>query len=427
MFRTSHRWAGFCSAESGGSHTGGKRLPRLRAGRTEGGSKRMDRKFPRLTFWRAVFLILMAAGAYSTVLRFAKGLGASTNLSDQFPWGLWIGFDILCGVGLAAGGFTLAATVHIFNIERYKPICRPAILTAFLGYVLVIVALMFDLGRPYRIWHALIMWNPHSVMFEVAWCVMLYTTVLALEFAPVVFERFRLRTPLKMVRAIQIPLVITGVILSTLHQSSLGTVYLVVPYKLHPLWYTPILPVLFYTSAICVGLAMTIFESRHSSRALKRPFELPLLASLGRTLAVGLAFYLSLRLIDLGKRDALRHILEPRLESYLFGLEISLLLLPMLLLFRRRVRLNPGALYLSAVLVIFGFITNRLNVSVTGLESAAGVTYTPKWTEIAVTLAIIAAGFALFRFLAEHLPVFEPSPGRSEATPVEEPEYAGVR
>jgi Ni/Fe-hydrogenase subunit HybB-like protein len=251
------------------------------------------------------------------------------------------------------------------------------------------------------------MWNPHSVMFEVAWCVMLYTTVLALEFAPAVFERFRMRTPLRVIRFIQIPLVIAGVILSTLHQSSLGTLYLIVPYKLHPLWYSPILPVLFYTSAICVGLAMAIFESRHSSRAFGRPFELPLLASLGRVLAVGLAFYLTLRFIDLGKRDALRYIFEPRLESLLFGLEISLMLLPMLLLFRHRVRLNPGALYASAVLVVFGFVTNRLNVSLTGLESAAGVTYLPKWTEVAVTLAIIALGFALFRFLAAHLPVFE--------------------
>jgi Ni/Fe-hydrogenase subunit HybB-like protein len=386
-------------------------------------------RLPKLTFWRAVFVLLMAAGAYVTVLRFAYGLGASTNLSDQFPWGMWIGFDVLCGVGLAAGGFTLAATVHIFNIERYKPICRPAILTAFLGYTLVIVALMFDLGRPYRIWHALIMWNPHSVMFEVAWCVMLYTTVLALEFAPAVFERFRMRTPQRVLRMIQIPLVIAGVILSTLHQSSLGSLYLIVPYKLHPLWYTPLLPVLFYLSAICVGLAMAIFESRHSSRALKRPFELPLLASLGRVLAVGLAFYLAVRLIDLGKRGALGHILEPRLESYLFGLEISLMLLPMLLLFRRRVRFNPGALYASAVLVVFGFVTNRLNVSITGMESAAGVAYLPKWTEVALTLSIIAAGFAIFRFLAAHLPVFEEphAADEIECAPCEEAEQLVAR
>ena len=139
----------------------------------------------KLTFWKLVFLALMATGFYSTVLRFTQGLGRTTNLSDQFPWGLWIGFDVLCGVMLAAGGFTLTSAVHIFNIKRLHPIVRPTILTAFLGYLLVCVALMYDLGRPYRIWHPLIMRNPHSVMFEVAYCVMLYTTVLALEFSPI--------------------------------------------------------------------------------------------------------------------------------------------------------------------------------------------------------------------------------------------------
>ena len=192
----------------------------------------------RTYFWRAVFAVLMLAGAYSTFVRFYYGLGASTNLSDQFPWGIWIGFDVLCGVGLAAGGFTLAAIVHIFNIKSFHPVVRPAILTAFLGYMLVVVALMFDLGRPYRIWHPIIMWNPRSVMFEVGWCVTLYTTVLALEFSPLVFEKLRLERPLRIIHGIQIPLVIAGVLLSTLHQSSLGSLYLIVPGKLHPLWYT---------------------------------------------------------------------------------------------------------------------------------------------------------------------------------------------
>src|SRR5580700_6382318 len=176
----------------------------------------------RFTFWKAVFLVIMVAGLYSTYIRFFHGLGASANLSDQFPWGIWIGFDVLCGVMLAAGGFTLTAAVHIFNIKRLRPIVRPTILTAFLGYVLVCIALMYDLGRPYRIWHPLIMRNPHSVMFEVAYCVMLYTAVLSLEFSPIVLERFNLQKPLKIVRTALIPLVILGVILSTLHQSSLG-------------------------------------------------------------------------------------------------------------------------------------------------------------------------------------------------------------
>src|SRR5215468_7374789 len=180
----------------------------------------------KFTFWKLVFLVLMAAGFYGTVVRFAQGLGRSTNLNDQFPWGLWIGFDVLCGVMLAAGGFTLTAAVHIFNIKRLRPIVRPTILTAFLGYVLVCVAILFDLGKPYNIWHPLIMRNPHSVMFEVAYCVMLYTTVLALEFSPIVFEHLGWSKALKVVRSLMIIFVILGVILSTLHQSSLGTLYL---------------------------------------------------------------------------------------------------------------------------------------------------------------------------------------------------------
>ena len=364
-------------------------------------------KIPRFTVWRAIFVALLLAGLYASWVRVFQGLGAATNLNDKFPWGLWIGFDILCGVGLASGGFTLVAIVHIFNIKRYQPILRPAVLTAFLGYLLVIFALLFDLGRPFSIWHALIMWNPHSVMFEVAWCVMLYTTVLFLEFVPVVFERLRWHAPLRMIRAISVPLVILGVILSTLHQSSLGSLFLIVPSKLHPLWYTPFQPVFFFVSAICAGLAMTIFESWHSSRAFGRHLELPLLESMGRVLAVLLSVYLTMRALDLTHRGAWVYVFENRYESYLFGLEIALMLLPMMLLYREHVRTNPGALYGAALMVVFGFIANRLNVSITGMESGSGTSYIPKWTEVGITLAIVAVGFAIFRLIATYLPVFE--------------------
>jgi Ni/Fe-hydrogenase subunit HybB-like protein len=366
----------------------------------------------KFTFWKLVFAVLMVAGLYGTVVRFLQGLGPSTNLSDQFPWGLWIGFDVLCGVMLAAGGFTLTAAVHIFNIKRLHAIVRPTILTAFLGYVLVCVALMYDLGRPYRIWHPLIMRNPHSVMFEVAYCVMLYTTVLSLEFSPIVLERFNLQKPLKIVRAALIPLVILGVVLSTLHQSSLGTVYLIMPEKLHPLWYTPLLPVFFFVSAIAVGLAMTIFESSMSSRYFGQQLELPILQELGRVLVVVLSVYGILRFEDLLHRGVLKMLLHPGYEVYLFWLEIGLsLILPLLLLSQRKVRTTAQGLYLAAVLVVLGFITNRLNVSITGQESVVGRHYMPKWTEIAVTGAIIAAGFALFGLAVKYLPIF----------PVEEP------
>lgn len=361
----------------------------------------------KITFWKIVFLFLMAAGVCATYVRFAKGLGAATNLSDQFPWGIWVGFDVLCGVMLAAGGFTLTAAVHILNIKRLKPIVRPTILTAFLGYVLVSIALMFDLGKPYNIWHPLIMRNPHSVMFEVAYCVMLYTTVLALEFSPIVLEHFNLQKPLKIVRAVLIPLVIGGVILSTLHQSSLGTLYLIMPGKLHPFWYTPLLPVFFFLSAIAVGLAMTIFESSMSAKHFGRKLELPIIQELGRVLLVVLGVIAILRFEDLLHRGMLAQTLKPGYEMYLFWLEISLsAVLPLILLMQKKVRSSAGGLYGIAVLVVLGFITNRLNVSITGLEASAGMRYVPKWPELAITGAIIAAGFALFGLAAKYLPIF---------------------
>jgi Ni/Fe-hydrogenase subunit HybB-like protein len=369
-------------------------------------------RLPRLTFWKTVMVIVFVAGAYATLLRFTRGLGATTNLSDQFPWGLWIGFDVLCGVMMAAGGFALTATVYILNLDRFRPIIRPTVLTAFLGYSLVIMALMYDLGRPYRIWHPLIMWNPHSVMFEVGWCVTLYTTVLALEFAPIVFERLRLEKALRVQHAIVIPLVIAGVLLSTLHQSSLGSLYLIVPEKLHPLWYTPLLPVFFFLSAICVGLAMTIFESHMSSKAFGKQLELPLLVSLGRVLLVALAVYSVLRFQDLYHRGALTYLRHFGYETDLFYLEVGLgLLLPIALLLNRKVRESEAGLYVAAVLVVLGFITNRLNVSITGMEASAGMHYIPKWTEIAVTASIIAAGFAIFALAARYLPIFPEAGG----------------
>jgi Ni/Fe-hydrogenase subunit HybB-like protein len=365
-------------------------------------------KFPKLTFWRAVLVLILAAGFYSTVLRFAKGLGAATNLSDQFPWGLWIGFDVLCGVGLAAGGFTLAAIVYVFHIDRFHPVLRPSILTAFLGYALVAVALLFDLGKPYNIWHPMVMWNPHSVMFEVAWCVMLYLTVLALEFSPAVLERFHLHKPLRIVKAVTIPLVIAGVMLSTLHQSSLGSLYLIVPEKLYPYWYSPLLPVFFFISAVSVGMAMVIFESNLSSRAFGREIEMPLLEVLGRAMAVMLAIYGLLKFQDLWRRGALVHLREPSTETLLFLLEVTLgVLIPFPLLLFRKVREDRQSLFGVAVLVITGFLLNRLNVSITGMEASSGVHYFPRWTEVAVTLSIVGVGFLLFSLAVRYLDVME--------------------
>ena len=361
----------------------------------------------KVTFWRLVLAVVLVAGAYASVLRFSRGLGATTSLSDVFPWGLWIGFDVMCGVMLAAGGFTLTAAVYLFNLKKFKPIVRPTVLTAFLGYLLVVVALLFDLGRGYRIWHPLVMWNPRSVMFEVAWCVTLYTTVLSLEFAGVFFERFHLYKLLRVQKMFLIPLVIAGVMLSTLHQSSLGSLYLIVPNKLHPLWYTPLLPVLFFLSAICVGLAMTIFESSMSSRHFGKQLELPLIQGLGRTLLLMLCVYTVVRFQDLLHRGVFSLVRQDGWEVWLFLLEILLSsALPICLLLIPKVRESPKGLYLSAVLCILGFVANRMNVTITGMEAAARIKYFPKWTEIAVTLAIIGFGFLVFALAVRYLPIF---------------------
>jgi Ni/Fe-hydrogenase subunit HybB-like protein len=361
----------------------------------------------KLTFWKGVFFVVMAMGLYSTYVRYAQGLGAVSNMTDRFPWGLWIGFDCLCGVMLAAGGFCIVGAVYLFNVERLHSIVRPAVLTAFLGYLLFIVGLLFDLGRPWFIWHQLIYMNPHSVMFEVGMCVMTYTTVLFFEFLPNVFERFHLYQPVKWIQKIYPALIVLGVLLSTLHQSSLGSLYLIMPTKLHPFWYSPALPFLFFGSAIAVGLAMTIFESTQSSSALGRRLELSVLVTLGGALLVTLWVNALLRFQDYFHRRLLREIIRPSYEAYFLWAELLMaFVIPIALLSFKKVRLSPNGLYWVSVISLLGFVTNRLNVSVIGFETYAGQHYVPKWTEFSVTLMIIAMGFALFRLAVQYLPIF---------------------
>ena len=365
-------------------------------------------RLPRLfTLWKLIFAAVIAAGLYATWVRVFKGLGASTGLNDDFPWGIWIGFDVMCGVALAAGGFTIAATVYVLHLERFRPILRPTILTAFLGYLMVVVSLMFDLGQPHRIWHPMIMWNSRSVMFEVGWCVVFYNTVLALEFSPAVLERFRFKRTLRVLHYVTPLLVIAGVVLSTLHQSSLGTLFVIAPNKLHGLWYTPWLPVLFYLSAIAVGLAMTIFESYLSNRAFGVSLHASLLASLGKALAVVLGVYLVARLATLAAGGHLPLLFEGSFESLMFFLEIALgTVLPMVMLSYRRVREHKTLLFYSAFLVILGLVLNRMNVGITGMQGHAASIYRPSLLEVATTAAIVAGGVAVFGLAVRYLPIF---------------------
>jgi Ni/Fe-hydrogenase subunit HybB-like protein len=359
-------------------------------------------------FWSYLFGVILAAGAVVTVLRFFRGLGAVTNLSDKFPWGLWIGFDVLCGVALAAGGFTITTAVYVFNLKRFRPIVRPTILTALLGYILVAVGLLYDLGKPWNIWHPMVMWNPRSAMFEVSWCVMLYLTVLTLEFSAVVFERLSWKRAAAVQHAATVPLVIAGAIISTLHQSSLGTFYLITPGKLHPLWYSPLLPWMFYLSAIAGGLAMMIVESRLSSRALGRGLEMPLLQALGKALIVALGIYASARFLDLARLGVLGEVLSASREARFFQLEIAIgVILPLVLLAAPAVRRNSERLYRAAVLVVAGLVVNRLNVSITGFEGAQGAHYVPTVAEGIITLMLLGIGIAAFGLAVRYLPIME--------------------
>jgi len=363
---------------------------------------------PGVTAAFAVAALILAVGAYATIVRFFRGLGASTNLNDLAPWGMWIGFDVMSGVALAAGGFVIAATVHIFHRERYEPLLRPAILTAFLGYLLVIFGLLFDLGQPWRIWHALIYWNPHSVLFEVAWCVMTYTAVLALEFAPMLFERLRLPRPRRILRAVTIPLIILGITLSTMHQSSLGSMFLIFPEKLSPLSYTPIIPVLFFTSAVAVGLAMVTVESLLSARFMRHEAHMALLNSVGRATAVVLLIYAAIKIGDVVARGAWTAFVPFGWTDLTWLAELALtVLLPAGLLLIPSVRAGRGKLLAVQLLVVIGVIVNRVNLAVPSLVAASNGSYFPGWMEFAITLALLTAGVVAFAIAAKHLPVFD--------------------
>lgn len=381
----------------------------------------------QLSFWTVFGGLLALSLLPIAYFRFTRGLGGVTNLSDAFPWGMWIGFDVLCGVGLAAGGFAVTATVHLFHLEEFKPIVRPTVLTAFLGYLLVIFALLFDLGKPWNVWHPIIMWNPHSVMFEVGWCVMLYTTVLSLEFAPVVFERFKLNALLRIVKALTPVLVVLGVILSTLHQSSLGSLFLILPHKVHPLWYSPLLPVFFFLSALAGGLGMVVVESWFSHRVFGKAIETHLLARLSRVSVVILALYLALRIRDLAVRDVLGALWPLTPMALIFLAEVGLgVALPAVLLAFTRFRESPRRLALAQGLVVLGFVFHRMNVSITAVEAATGQRYMPSAVEFATSMGIVALGMWLFVLACRFLPVFPAGPVGFEAVE-EEPAASAVR
>jgi Ni/Fe-hydrogenase subunit HybB-like protein len=374
------------------------------------------RSFPIGT---SILSALVVLGLAVMIYRFINGLGAISNLSDGRPWGLWISFDLYCGVALAAGGFTLAGAVYIFRLEKYHPVVRPAILTAFLGYTLVILALLVDLGQPWYIWHIIINWNVHSPLFEVGMCVMTYTLVLALEFSPVVFEglnrsnlpvvkRINWRIPWGVIRAIQIPLVIAGVVLSTLHQSSLGSMLLMMPTKLHALWYSPILPILFLISAIAVGPAMVIFESTLSNRVFGHKLETNVLSGLAKVIPYILGLFLLLKFFELMAVGEIGLIFTAYPYNLLWWGEIIIgSILPIILFSLPDIRQSRKGVFWTSVLVILGLMFNRFNVSMLALGMRPGYVYFPHWMEFAISIGLVADALLVVWLAYRFLPIIQ--------------------
>lgn len=355
--------------------------------------------------WIAIVLIIVMV--VTAIYRFANGLGAATNLSDEVPWGLWIGLDVLAGVALAAGGFAIAGAVHIFNLKSYKPIARAAVLTAFVGYVIVSIGILFDIGKPLTLWHPLVMWQPHSIMFEVVWCVVIYTTVLALEFAGPFLEGLGAKSAARMMtgRAVLVPLAIAAMTLSFLHQSSLGALFLLMPGKLNHLWWTTMLPYNFFLSAIAAGLAMVSFEYILSAGVFKHRLDMTILRGLAKGTAITLLVYFVFRLGDIAVKGNLGLMTEG-VAGKLFMVEMFLLvLLPMILLFRSAVSAKtPGMVLLPQVLVLLGVIMNRLDILfLTQIKD--GAWYFPSAIELTISAGLIATIVIAYRIAVVKLPI----------------------
>ena len=365
-----------------------------------------------LTPFNLISGLIIVLGLVLIGVRLLKGLGAVTNLSQTTPWGLWIGFDVMCGVALAAGGYTIAATVHLFGLKDYEPLVRPAILTGLLGYVFVVVGLVLDLGQPWRM--PFIMIFPRgvtSVLFEVGMCVAAYLTVQALEFVPAFWEWLGWDSVRRFWSRLTIWLAILGVVLSTLHQSSLGSLFLIAPTKLHPLWYSMYLPLFFFVSSIIAGLAMVIVESALSHRLFayrlssSSHFDLDnLTLGLGKAAAAVLYVYFFLKLIGLSDGNHWDLLNTPYGHLYLLEI-LGFVALPCALyLFGVRTR-NVKLVRITGAWTVIGILFNRFNVSIIAMNWQVSPHYWPSWMEVTVSLALVTMGIWLFRWLVNRLPV----------------------
>ncbi|HSO59934.1 MAG TPA: NrfD/PsrC family molybdoenzyme membrane anchor subunit [Desulfobacterales bacterium] len=382
-----------------------------------------ERKFtiqkPALTPFNVVAGIIVVIGVVITGIRFTQGLAATTNLSDYNPWGIWIGFDLLVGVALAAGGYVTSAACYLFGLKRFHSAVRPAILTGFLGYALVVFALHYDVGRPWRLPYPFIVQSgTTSLLFEVAACVALYLTVLFIEFTPAALEWLGLKRARSIVNKLTLVLTIFGVVLSTLHQSSLGALFLIAPSKLHPLWYSPYLALYFFVSSIVAGLSMVIFESTLAHRYFHDKMDAEHLREtdgvalgFGKAAAFVLAGYFVMKVIGLAQTNAWSYL------STGYGLWFLVELLGFVLLpcytYAIGVReKNLKIIRWTAAWTVLGIVVNRLNVGLIAFnwQLPPSERYFPHWMEIGISVFVITLGVLAYRFIVTHMPILYAHP-----------------
>ncbi len=367
------------------------------------------------TPWNLIAGAILAVGIPVIIYRFAAGLGAVTNLSQIQPWGIWIGFDMMTGIVLAAGGFTLGAAVHLFGMHEYHPIVRPALLTAFLGYLMAVFGLIADLGKPWNMVMALIHHGSASALFEVAWCVMCYTTVLTLEFLLPFFEWIGWRRAHDILMKCMLALTVLSVVFSTMHQSALGSLFLIAPAKLHPLWYSPYIFIFFFISAICAGISMVIFEGTISHKIFRHRITGhhvdmdKLQLGLGKAGAILLFAYFFLKLQGVAEGEHWDLLVTGWGAWFLVEI-VGFVLVPAFLYGYGARHKRVGFVRAGAIMGVLGIVLNRLNVSVIAYNWNAPVRYVPRWTEVMVSITLVTLGVVLFKWIANRMPILSEDP-----------------
>ena len=364
--------------------------------------------FNTATFILGILIAVMFA---ILIVRFIFGLGAVTNLNDGYPWGIWVVVDVIIGSAFACGGFSVAMLVYIFNKGQYHPLVRPALLASLFGYTLAGVGVIFDLGRWWNFWH--ILWptyaNPNSVMFEVALCISCYIIVMWIEFSPVFMEKWGMKVQKQKLEKVLFFFIALGTLLPMMHQSSLGTLLVVMGPQVNPLWQTPIVPLLYLLSAITIGYGIVLFESCVAAAAYRREIEMHLLQPMAKVMLGVLAVFVALRAGDLIVRGAIGHAFAPSLEAFFFWLEIGCFLLPFLLIGSQSARRNPAMLFLAGCSIMMGGILMRINGFLIGYDTGLGVdhgwNYFPSIAEMLVTIGMFAIEILAYIIITRRFPV----------------------